>query len=130
MLRSLYSGISGLRANQTMMDVVGNNIANVNTTGFKASQVTFQEALSQTAQFSVVEKLTDLVNQNQTLLSTDAVVGVTSLLGRSVSWTGTDGADHTGVVSGAKFGTSGAVLRIGDQDVPLDLIKEVGSTGA
>ena len=37
MLRSLYSGISGLRANQTMMDVVGNNIANVNTVGFKSS---------------------------------------------------------------------------------------------
>jgi flagellar hook protein FlgE len=48
MMRSMFSGVSGLRANQTMMDVVGNNIANVNTTGFKASQVTFQEALSQT----------------------------------------------------------------------------------
>jgi flagellar hook protein FlgE len=47
-MRSMFSGVSGLRANQTMMDVVGNNIANVNTTGFKASQVTFQEALSQT----------------------------------------------------------------------------------
>ncbi len=48
MMRSMFAGVSGLRANQTMMDVVGNNIANVNTTGFKASQVTFQEALSQT----------------------------------------------------------------------------------
>ena len=37
MLRSLFSGISGLRAHQTMLDVTGNNIANVNTTGFKAS---------------------------------------------------------------------------------------------
>ncbi len=48
MMRSMFSGVSGLRAHQTMMDVVGNNIANVNTAGFKASQVTFQEALSQT----------------------------------------------------------------------------------
>jgi flagellar hook protein FlgE len=47
MLRSLYSGISGLRANQTMMDVVGNNIANVNTVGFKASTAVFQDTLSQ-----------------------------------------------------------------------------------
>jgi flagellar hook protein FlgE len=47
MLRSLFSGISGLRTHQQMMDVTGNNIANVNTTGFKASQTTFQDALSQ-----------------------------------------------------------------------------------
>ncbi|MGN6612907.1 MAG: flagellar hook protein FlgE [Angustibacter sp.] len=50
MLRSLYSGISGLRANQTMMDVVGNNIANVNTAGFKTSNTVFQDTLSQLVQ--------------------------------------------------------------------------------
>lgn len=48
MLRSLYSGISGLRAHQTMMDVVGNNIANVNSAGFKTSQTVFEDTLSQT----------------------------------------------------------------------------------
>ena len=47
MLRSLYSGISGLRSHQTMLDVTGNNIANVNTTGFKSSAVEFQDTLSQ-----------------------------------------------------------------------------------
>ena len=47
MLRSLFTGISGLRAHQMMMDVTGNNIANVNTTGFKGSQVTFQDTFSQ-----------------------------------------------------------------------------------
>jgi flagellar hook protein FlgE len=50
MLRSLYSGISGLRAHQTMLDVTGNNIANVNTTGFKASATQFQDTLSQMTQ--------------------------------------------------------------------------------
>lgn len=50
MLRSLYSGISGLRAHQTMLDVTGNNIANVNTAGFKASATQFQDTLSQMAQ--------------------------------------------------------------------------------
>ncbi|MGM0928710.1 MAG: flagellar hook protein FlgE [Actinomycetota bacterium] len=50
MLRSLYSGISGLRSHQTMLDVTGNNIANVNTTGFKASSVQFQDTLSQMTQ--------------------------------------------------------------------------------
>ena len=39
MLRSLYAGISGLRSHQTMLDVTGNNIANVNTAAFKASSV-------------------------------------------------------------------------------------------
>ena len=47
MLRSLFSGISGLRAHQQMMDVTGNNIANVNTTGYKSSQTVFQDTLSQ-----------------------------------------------------------------------------------
>lgn len=47
MLRSLFSGISGLRSHQTMLDVTGNNIANVNTTGFKSSQTQFQDTLSQ-----------------------------------------------------------------------------------
>ncbi len=47
MLRSLYSGISGLRSHQTMLDVTGNNIANVNTAGYKASSVLFQDSLSQ-----------------------------------------------------------------------------------
>lgn len=47
MLRSLFSGITGLRSNQTMMDVVGNNIANVNTVGYKSSQGVFEDTLSQ-----------------------------------------------------------------------------------
>lgn len=50
MLRSMYSGVSGLRGYQTMIDVVGNNIANVNTIGFKAGQTVFQDLLSQTIQ--------------------------------------------------------------------------------
>src|ERR671932_394619 len=48
MMRSMFSAISGLKNHQTFMDVVGNNIANVNTTGFKQSRVTFQDILSQT----------------------------------------------------------------------------------
>ena len=48
MMRSLWSGISGLNAHQTAMDVEANNIANVNTTGFKYSRTNFQNLLSQT----------------------------------------------------------------------------------
>ena len=47
-IRSIYTGISGLRTHQTFMDVVGNNIANVNTIGFKAGRITFEETFSLT----------------------------------------------------------------------------------
>jgi flagellar hook protein FlgE len=47
MMRSLFSGVAGLQNHQTRMDVVGNNIANINTTGFKKGRVNFQDMLSQ-----------------------------------------------------------------------------------
>ncbi len=48
MMRSLYSGVSGLKVHQTKMDVIGNNISNVNTVGFKSSSVNFSDILYQT----------------------------------------------------------------------------------
>ncbi len=48
MMRSMFSGVSSLRAHQLRMDVIGNNIANVNTVGYKSSNVTFSEMYSQT----------------------------------------------------------------------------------
>ena len=50
MMRSLYSGVAGLKTHQTRMDVIGNNIANVNTTAFKSSNVTFSDIMYQTSQ--------------------------------------------------------------------------------
>lgn len=47
MLRSMYAGISGMKVNQTKMDVIGNNIANVGTTAFKSQRTRFQDVLSQ-----------------------------------------------------------------------------------
>ncbi len=52
MMRSLYSGVAGLKSHQTKMDVIGNNISNVNTVGFKSSQVLFKDVLYQTTQSS------------------------------------------------------------------------------
>ena len=49
MMRALYSGVSGLKVHQTKMDVIGNNISNVNTIGFKSSNVTFADVLYQTS---------------------------------------------------------------------------------
>ena len=50
MMRSLYSGVAGLKTHQTRMDVIGNNIANDNTTAYKSSSMTFSELMSQTTQ--------------------------------------------------------------------------------
>ncbi len=47
-MSSLYSGVSGLSVHQTKMDVIANNIANVNTVGYKSSRVTFSDFFSQT----------------------------------------------------------------------------------
>ena len=47
MLRSMYSAVSGLRVHQTMLDVTGNNISNVNTFGFKTGRAVFEDNLSQ-----------------------------------------------------------------------------------
>ena len=57
MMRSLYSGVAGMQNHQTRMDVIGNNISNVNTTGFKRGRVNFQDMLSQ--QMSGAAKPTD-----------------------------------------------------------------------
>lgn len=48
MMRSMYAGVSGLKNHQTRMDVIGNNIANVNTAGYKKSRVVFKDTLYQT----------------------------------------------------------------------------------
>lgn len=50
MMRSLFSGVAGLKTHQSKMDVIGNNIANVNTVAFKSSSVTFSELMYQTSQ--------------------------------------------------------------------------------
>jgi flagellar hook protein FlgE len=50
MMRSLYSGVAGLRTHQTKMDVLGNNIANVNTTSYKSQSITFSDLMYQTTQ--------------------------------------------------------------------------------
>jgi len=84
--------------------------------------------LSQTAQFTQVEKLDDLSKELSQLIATDQVLGATSMLGRTVTWTGADGSDTSGVVTGSRLGTEGTMLRVGDQDVPMTSIKAVTAT--
>ncbi|MGG4220799.1 flagellar basal body rod protein FlgG [Paenibacillus jamilae] len=64
MLRSMYSGVSGMKGFQTKLDVIGNNIANVNTTGFKSSRVMFKDILSQTSSGASAPDATTTAGQN------------------------------------------------------------------
>ncbi|WP_053360831.1 flagellar hook-basal body complex protein [Bacillus sp. FJAT-27251] len=57
MLRSMYSGVSGMKGFQTKLDVIGNNIANVNTVGYKKSRINFQDLLSQNVSNSSVNPM-------------------------------------------------------------------------
>ncbi len=50
MMRSLFSGVAGLKTHQTRMDVIGNNIANVNTTAYKSQSMTFSDLMYQSTQ--------------------------------------------------------------------------------
>ena len=94
MLRSMFSAVSGIRAHQTMMDVTGNNIANVNTVGYKASRATFQEALTQVVRGATSAAVTDMrggINPMQLGLGTrvasiDGIFtqGASQLTGRSL----------------------------------------------
>ncbi|MDH7481910.1 MAG: flagellar hook protein FlgE [Armatimonadota bacterium] len=56
MIQAMYNGVSGLRAHKTQMDVISNNVANINTVGFKASRVNFREMLSQTLRGATAPK--------------------------------------------------------------------------
>ena len=76
MMRALYSGVSGLRIHQTKMDVIGNNISNVNTVGFKSSSVTFTDILYQTTQgASGPNAATGTVGKNAMQIGLGATVG-------------------------------------------------------
>ncbi len=92
MMRSLYSAVSGLKTHQTRMDVIGNNIANVNTEAFKSSRVTFSEIMYQTtAQASGGNAATGIGGINAKQIGLGVTTGATS-----VSITTAGAAETTG----------------------------------
>ena len=88
------------------------------------------EFLAQTAQFTMVEKLEQLVKQNEQVLAGDQMTAAASLLGRTVTYTNAAGTEATGVVQGARFAPTGAVLVVGTDEVPITALREVVSTAA
>ncbi len=75
MLRSMYSGVSGLRNHQVKLDVIGNNIANVNTVSYKSSNISFQEVLGQTMQKATQPSEDGLGGTNPTQIGLGVAVG-------------------------------------------------------
>jgi len=141
LLNSLYSGVTGLHNHQTMMDVIGNNISNVNTVGFKSSRVTFSDAFSQ-----MIKSGTDPSSSSTTSGTSSGTGGTNSFqigLGSKLNsierdWTqGT--SDTTGITTNLKLNGVGLFVlksngqnyysRAGDFTFDSDG-KLVNSTGA
>ncbi|HYF93952.1 MAG TPA: flagellar hook protein FlgE [Symbiobacteriaceae bacterium] len=85
-MRALYSGVTGIRSHQVRMDVIGNNIANVNTVGFKGSRVTFQDVFSQTMSAGSASTSPQQVGLGAGVASTDlnGAAGSFQLTGRDL----------------------------------------------
>ncbi|MCX6378681.1 MAG: flagellar hook protein FlgE [Armatimonadetes bacterium] len=79
MLQAMFAGVSGLQAHQIKLDVIGNNIANVDTTGFKAGRVTFEDQLSQTLRYAAGPNAT-LGGQNAKQVGLGVTLGAVDTL--------------------------------------------------
>lgn len=85
-MRALFSGVTGIRSHQVRMDVIGNNIANVNTTGFKSSRVTFMDVFSQTLSQGSSTTTPQQIGLGSSVASTDLnqTAGSLQLTGRDL----------------------------------------------
>lgn len=83
------------------------------------------EFMAQSAQFSMLEKLTAIATQTAELLAAEGARNATTMLGREVTWLDADGQPAQGVVTGARLGTAGPVLLVGDEEVPLSAVRQV-----
>ena len=88
--------------------------------------------MAQTAQFTQVEKLEEIARANTEMLAAQSLLAVSGLVGRTVTYTGADGAPTQAVVTSAGFGPGGAVLRVGPEgaEVPLGSVTDVRQTPA
>lgn len=81
--------------------------------------------LAQTAQFTMVEKLTELTEHSTEELTINRNLGAASLVGRAVQWTDDTGATKTGLVSAARLGSKGPILVVDGVDVPFTSVAVV-----
>lgn len=84
--------------------------------------------MAQTAQFTMVEKLEEMITSQQSMVTAQLMTGATSLIGRTITYSGLDGNDVTGVVTSATISGSNPTVRVGNTDVALSSVKEVRPT--
>jgi flagellar basal-body rod modification protein FlgD len=85
--------------------------------------------MSQTAQFTQVEKLEEIAKSTTEMLSAQSMLATSALVGRTVTYTGADGAEASGVVASASFGATGSTVRLADgTDVPVGSVTQVRAT--
>ena len=85
------------------------------------------EFLAQTAQFTVVEKLEELAKTNAELLSAERITTATSLIGKYVSYTNSEGTEATGIVTSTRIGPLGPSLQVGDDEIQLNAVSAVSA---
>ena len=85
--------------------------------------------LAQTAQFNMLEQLQEISKQSAQLVADEGSRTAASMLGRKVTYTDADGKEASGVVSGARLDPTGAVLLVGEAQVPLSSVKQVTLAG-
>lgn len=114
MMRSMYSAVSGLKTHQTKMDVIGNNIANVNTVAFKSSSVTFQDILYQTT---------------SNASGANAATGVGGINAKQIGLGVTTGATNISITNAGAAETTGKPfdIRLSDQSTTHFFIVNNGS---
>jgi len=83
--------------------------------------------LAQTAQFTMVEKLTQLTEQTERMLADNQALAAASLIGKTVSWADLEGVVRHGTVTSAAFGSAGATVLVGDQQIPFSQIRDVSA---
>lgn len=136
MMRSLFSGISGLKVHQTKMDVIGNNIANVNTSGFRAGTAHFTDVFYQTTQSaSGPNEATGAAGTNATQIGLGANVAAISV---DLSGTGATQRTDRGMdlmINGDAFfivrsGTSTCFTKSGYLDIDANGMLYCGTNGA
>lgn len=81
--------------------------------------------LSQTAQFNALEQMQQVAQQTAALVTQQAAFGATSLVGRQVSYTNSDGTTAAGLVSGVHYSANGPLLTIGGTDIALSQVQSV-----
>jgi len=130
---------AGTTAGTTPTRTTGNQLGKDDFLKLLVAQLKYQdpshpadgtEFLAQTAQFTMVEKLDDLATTQTSMLCAQLMLGASNLVGRTVTYTGSDGMPRTGVVSSATITGSSPTLRVGNTDVPLSSVTEVRSTTA